>query len=129
MPGGTVQRTTCKTDNRTQDNRLVDSAGRPAGRRARRARTRRRPRRRTGDPLQALHAGAYEPAIDAQGNADCQVGQRGYLDGPMQPGGRYRPERGRRPARRCWTRRPARASPGRTYKARELGIDNLKDVP
>ena len=25
----------------------------------------------------------YSPAIDAQGNADCQIGQTGYLDGPV----------------------------------------------
>jgi hypothetical protein len=41
-----------------------------------------------GDPLgqtpwQALHTQAYPPAIDAQGNADCQAGQEGYITGPL----------------------------------------------
>jgi phospholipid/cholesterol/gamma-HCH transport system substrate-binding protein len=42
-----------------------------------------------GDPLIATHAQPYAPAIDAQGNADCQVGQSGYLNGPLVVGGRY----------------------------------------
>jgi virulence factor Mce-like protein len=43
-----------------------------------------------GDPLAALHGQPYSVAVDAQGNADCQVGQWGYLDGPLIPEyGRY----------------------------------------
>jgi virulence factor Mce-like protein len=43
-----------------------------------------------GDPLAALHGQPYSVAVDAQGNADCQVGQWGYLDGPLIPSyGRY----------------------------------------
>jgi len=43
-----------------------------------------------GDPLAALHGQPYSVAVDAQGNADCQVGQWGYLDGPLIPTfGRY----------------------------------------
>ena len=38
-----------------------------------------------GDPLAALHGQPYSVAVDAQGNADCQVGQWGYLDGPLAP--------------------------------------------
>jgi len=41
--------------------------------------------------LQNLTAQANNPAIDARGNADCQVGQWGKLHGPMVTGGRYRP--------------------------------------
>jgi phospholipid/cholesterol/gamma-HCH transport system substrate-binding protein len=44
-----------------------------------------------GDPLVATHAQPYAPAIDAQGNADCQSGQTGYLNGPLVNGGRYPP--------------------------------------
>jgi virulence factor Mce-like protein len=47
-----------------------------------------------GAQLEALHAQPYSPAIDAQGNADCQSGQGGYLDGPLIPGqGAYPPSR------------------------------------
>jgi virulence factor Mce-like protein len=43
-----------------------------------------------GNPLAALHGQPYSVAVDAQGNADCQVGQWGYLDGPLIPSyGRY----------------------------------------
>jgi len=45
---------------------------------------------RLGDPLVALHGQPYSVAVDAQGNADCQVGQWGYLEGPLIPEyGRY----------------------------------------
>src|SRR3954462_11625549 len=35
-----------------------------------------------GNHYQVLHGEAYGPAVDAQGNADCQAGQYGYIDGP-----------------------------------------------
>ena len=41
-------------------------------------------------PLQANHAQAYQPAIDGDGNADCQNGQNGYLD-RLVTTGRYPP--------------------------------------
>jgi hypothetical protein len=34
-------------------------------------------------PLEVQHTQAYGPAIDAQGNADCQIGQSGYPVGPL----------------------------------------------
>src|SRR4051795_6316390 len=37
----------------------------------------------SGNHYQVLHGEAYSPAVDAQGNADCQVGQYGYFDGPL----------------------------------------------
>ena len=41
----------------------------------------------TGGPdpaaLELFHSGPYYPAIDSQGNADCQNGQFGYIDGPL----------------------------------------------
>ncbi|HYH58022.1 MAG TPA: MlaD family protein [Thermoleophilaceae bacterium] len=44
----------------------------------------------TGAPLVSLHGQPYSVAVDAQGNADCQVGQWGYLEGPLIPSyGRY----------------------------------------
>ena len=43
-----------------------------------------------GDWTTSLHGQPYSVAVDAQGNADCQVGQWGYLDGPLIPSyGRY----------------------------------------
>jgi virulence factor Mce-like protein len=82
----------------------------------------------------------YQPAIDAQGNADCQLGQVGYIRGPLnEPGLRYG--------------RDAQGNPtylsddtpsggnfavlmsnlpglrGGTFVSRELGIRNLRDVP
>ena len=49
-----------------------------------------------GNHFQAIHAQPYAPAIDAQGNADCQTGQSGYLTGPFPApnspaAGRYPP--------------------------------------
>jgi phospholipid/cholesterol/gamma-HCH transport system substrate-binding protein len=45
----------------------------------------------TGSPWEAQHTMTYGPAIDAQGNADCQNGQTGYVTGPLNgpTGGRY----------------------------------------
>jgi virulence factor Mce-like protein len=86
--GGTIQRTVSKTDNRAQDNRVGDSqADRPVD-----VPSSHDPQEPlAGQTVEALHSGTNEPAIDAQGNADCQVGQRGYLDGPLADGGRYKP--------------------------------------
>jgi virulence factor Mce-like protein len=76
--GGTIQRVLLRNDDNSQDNRLSDSTGEkpvdiPADEPAIGANG---PIR----PLQTLHSQAYGPAIDAAGNADCQTGQRGYLE-------------------------------------------------
>ena len=74
-----------------------------------------------------LHRPAYQPAIDAQGNADCQIGQGGYLRGPLTTGNRYgRNEDG---GRNVVLDGDIPGLAGGTFKSRELGIDNLKDVP
>ena len=40
----------------------------------------------------AFHGQAYQPAIDAQGRADCQNGQQGFLNGPLNaPDAKYGP--------------------------------------
>src|SRR4051795_11970445 len=45
-----------------------------------------------GNHYQVLHGEAYGPAVDAQGNADCQAGQYGYMDGPLNgPDAKYPP--------------------------------------
>jgi hypothetical protein len=70
------------------------------------------------------------------------VGQRGYMAGPRAPGGRY-PIEPRRPGESLneWSNRAGGGGrlvfgpldlpflSGGTYKARELGIDNVEDVP
>jgi hypothetical protein len=85
---GTIQRVNIKTDNRTQGDRLSSSeadrpADVPADKPAKGAED------QAGDPLVALHSQVYGAAVDAQGNADCETGQRGYVDGPLVTGGRY----------------------------------------
>ena len=130
VPGGTGQRSALKSDNRTQDNRISSSdADRPVdvpvGQDPQEARA-----ENPNEPLQALHAGAYRNAIDAQGNADCTVGQYGYMNGPL-PGGRYPPSRDPAQGGGSHTVVDGGGLPGLsgpTYKMRELGIDNLKDV-
>jgi phospholipid/cholesterol/gamma-HCH transport system substrate-binding protein len=95
------------------------------------------------NPLFRLYAPAYNPAIDAQGNADCQLGQTGYPNGALGPG-RYHPgnlhdssdehglpgnEEIGRGTNGAITENNLPGLSGGTYKSRELGIDNLKDVP
>src|SRR4051812_48399116 len=41
----------------------------------------------SGDHYQTFHTSLGAPAVDAQGNADCQTGQTGYTDGPINQGG------------------------------------------
>jgi virulence factor Mce-like protein len=90
--GGAAERVLLKQDNMTQDNRWSDfPADRPAD------------VPRNIDPSdayvnniksdstvrQAAHTQPFAPAIDAQGNADCQIGNSGYIDGPLVAHGRY----------------------------------------
>lgn len=98
-----------------------------------------------GHPLFRLYAPPYQPAIDAQGNADCQLGQNGYPNGRLIDG-RYKPgniqdhsdNHGLPSSGEFGTGANGAIVPldsnlpglsGGTYKSRELGIDNLKDVP
>jgi virulence factor Mce-like protein len=128
VPGGTGQRSLSKSANNTQDNRINSTEGdRPADVPAHEhPRTARYP----DGPKQALHGGAYSSAIDAQGNADCEVGQRGYAVGPNIPDGRYPPsnDETKGGGSHVVVNLPEFLS-GPTYKGIELGIDNLKDVP
>ena len=87
---GTIQRVQLKSDNRTQDNRWTTSeADRPGD--VPDKDDPQRARDPAGEPLVAARRTAYFPAIDSQGNADCQVGQSGFLDGPLSEGNRYPP--------------------------------------
>ncbi|HEX6714982.1 MAG TPA: MlaD family protein [Thermoleophilaceae bacterium] len=98
-----------------------------------------------GDHYQVLHSSSVPgPAVDAQGNADCDAGQTGYADGPYAPaGGKYSPapldDPSNPAAFREWEKTKGggshvtfRAIPvlrGGSYVARRLGIDNVRDVP
>jgi hypothetical protein len=70
---------------------------------------------------QVLHTQYGGPAIDSNGNADCQAGQTGYpyrlATNPRYPGGHLVVD----------PNTPGLA--GGTFKARQLGINRLKDVP
>jgi virulence factor Mce-like protein len=99
----------------------------------------------TGNHLQIGHLTPYAPAVDAQGNADCQNGQYGYVNGPLNgPDVPYKPST--LPTNASWAQfnawenslaggshtqtnsdTPGLAGP--TYVARRLGINNVKDVP
>ena len=130
MPGGTVQAQGVKTPNMEQPNTFASiEASRPwdtppgvdpIGAEA------------LGMPLGRVYATPYQPAIDAQGNADCQNGQDGWVRGPLAPGARYGPGElsdgtptgGNAPV--LINNFPILS--GGTFKSRELGIDNLQDV-
>src|SRR3954463_168553 len=79
--GGVGERVLLKGDNMVQDNRYGTVFNdRPAD-----VPIDQDPRTKkdfNGQALQVFHGGPYYPAIDAQGNADCQNGQFGYLGGP-----------------------------------------------
>ena len=95
-----------------------------------------------GDPLQALHGQVAGPAIDAQGNADCQSGQTGYLAGPLVDFERYGSQADTATSgtpTTDWYRTKAGGShvvvadntpglAGGTYVSRRLGIDSLSTV-
>jgi virulence factor Mce-like protein len=84
VSNGTAERVMLKTDNNQQDNRYssvfsdrpvdVPKGVDPITATA------------PGGALEAFHGGPYFPAIDAQGNADCQNGQFGYVAGPFGKG-------------------------------------------
>jgi hypothetical protein len=91
---GTAERVLVKEDNRMQDNRWGDfPADRPND-----IPSNIDPSNAyvSGQPQsaesvrQAAHTQPFAPAIDAKGNADCQIGNSGYIDGPLpKTGGRY----------------------------------------
>jgi virulence factor Mce-like protein len=130
VPGGTLQRSSLGSDNRTQDNRIsAQDSDRPAdiplGQSI-------NSRDSLGDQLVALHTTAYTPAVDAQGKANCQVGQTGYTAGPNIPDSRYGPstdpaQGGGSHVVRSLDFPGIRYGP--TYKTEELGIDGIEDVP
>ena len=84
----------------------------------------------TGDPPAALHTQYGNPAIGPDGKADCGAGQTGYPD-LFAPGNRYPPSADPREGggSHVVLQGDLPGSRGGTYKARELGIDDLGDVP
>jgi virulence factor Mce-like protein len=86
----------------------------------------------SGEDLHRLLVSLYAPAVDAQGNADCQRGQEGYPRGPLAKDARYgagalpdgTPSGGNATVADNYP-----ILSGGTFKARELGIRNLRDVP
>ena len=79
------------------------------------------------NPPAALHTQRGASAVDAEGNADCEVGQQGYLGGTFAADSRYGPNEvgGRNVV--LDPRIPGRS--GGTFKSRELGLDGIEDVP
>ena len=130
--GGTTQRVLAKSDtSNPQDNKLGGVEGdRPVD--VARSDDPQDVEAESGDDLQALHRQYYGPAIDAQGNADCQIGQTGYLD-RLITNSRYPPSDDVHPVGVAGEGggshvvldpdQPGLRGP--TYK----GVPNLKDVP
>jgi virulence factor Mce-like protein len=85
VAAGTGERVLLKSDNMTQDNRFNNvfndrPVDLPKGVDPTTAKA------PDGSALEVFHGGPYYPAIDSQGNADCQNGQFGYIDGPLGKG-------------------------------------------
>jgi len=79
---------------------------------------------KTGAAIEISHATPYPPAVDAQGNANCQSGQFGYIDGPLNPPwGRYKPGTYGGTHTQSVSTAPGLAGP--TWD----GVKSLKDVP
>ena len=128
--GGTVQQQGARVPNNAQANSLgsirssrpvdtppgVDPVGAAVG----------------PEQLARLYSAAYQPAIDAQGNADCQIGQNGWVRGPLGPN-RYAgiptaPNGDPSGGNGGVTIANFPILSGGTYKSRELGLNNLRDV-
>ena len=94
-----------------------------------------------GNALGRVYSAPYNPAIDAQGNADCQIGQHGWMKGPFTRATRYgraivpgsvdpqHPDGIDSGGSWAVTDNDFPGLRGGTYVTRRLGIKNLKDVP
>jgi hypothetical protein len=125
VPGGTAERILPKLADLTQANTLGSTESiRPVD-----VPTDQDPK---SGALQALHNQLPQPAVDSKGRADCQSGQTGYMN-RLITGGRYPPDSsaggfiGGGSHVVVDGNTPGLA--GGTYKSRQLGIDNVKDVP
>ena len=87
---GTAQRVLAKFGTSSQDDRFSDSKNdRPAD--ISKEKDPHTAEDHEGNDLQTLRGQANNPAIDARGNADCQTGQFGAINGPLTTGGAYPP--------------------------------------
>jgi len=125
IPGGTLQRAQVVIANPEQDNSIGTSdadrpADIPAGEDPQEAADAFGPITRLGNQF-------YGPAVTPEGRADCQAGQTGYPDGPLNTTGRYGPDQPGGAHVVLDPNTPGEA--GGTYKSRDLGIDGLEDVP
>jgi hypothetical protein len=137
VSNGTAERVLLKSDNSVQDNRYSDvfNDRPPDVPSDQDPLTAKAP---NGQPLEIFHGGPYFPAIDAQGNADCQNGQFGFLVGPLG-GSRYKAHRslpGDDPMNTNWSRKYAGGSHGVSVDNSPglagptfTGVANLRDVP
>jgi hypothetical protein len=136
VSNGVGERVLLKSDNMAQDNRYGNVYNdRPAD-----VPIDQDPRTRkaNGQALQIFHGGPYFPAIDAQGNADCQNGQFGFPVGPYG-GSRYGPHKsipGDDAYNTQWSRQFAGGSHGVSADNAPglagttfTGVRNLRDVP
>jgi phospholipid/cholesterol/gamma-HCH transport system substrate-binding protein len=129
LAGGNIQRVLLRSDLPGQNNRLGDStAERPVDIVA--SEDPQAERDPSGNDLQALHRQYYSPAVDARGRADCETGQRGYIDN-LLTSGRYKPTDSSAQLGGSHVvidpKLPGRAGP--TFKTGQLGIDSIKDLP
>ena len=99
----------------------------------------------SGDHYQVFHTALGAPAVDAQGRADCQTGQTGYINGPWSPSGsKYAPANLDNPsdpqAFQNWENTQGGGSHtnwgtdlpglrGPSFVTQKLGIDSLSKVP
>ncbi len=141
LPNGAGQRALNNADNGMQDNRPSSSeADRPSDVPANED-----PQKTTigprNQPATALHGQPYGPAIDGQGNADCQNGQTGYINS-LAVGGRYPAvsdgntngqidgdfQQTKAGGSHVVGDPDTPGNAGGNYISRKLGIDNLNDV-
>jgi virulence factor Mce-like protein len=125
VPGGTDQRILPKLADLTQVNNLgATESIRPVD-----VPTDQNPKTGT---LEALHSQFPQPAVDSKGQADCQSGQTGYMN-RLITGGRYPPDSSAGGfiggGSHVVVDGDTPGLAGGTFKSRQLGIGNLKDVP
>ena len=123
VPGGTAQRILAKLLFGGQPNNLgTTESSRPVD----------TPEDPHEESVQALHKQPNSPAVDSNGRADCQAGQTGYVS-RLVTDGRYPIETNPETFKGGGTHvvfdpdTPGRR--GGTYKARQLGIGGVGDVP
>ena len=123
VPGGTAQRILAKLLFGGQPNNLgTTESSRPVD----------TPDDPHEESVQALHKQPNSPAVDSSGRADCQAGQTGYLS-RLVTDGRYPIETDPETFKGGGTHvvfdpdTPGRR--GGTYKARQLGIGGVGDLP